>query len=321
MQINLNIFVNDNFTDSSLTIILDIFRTANILCERQGKALRFEISIVALSQKMVTSKFGLKLQPDKTIEELSNCDVLFLPGTWVESAAEIEDLLTKPDERKIISKMKQVEWGNTIVAASCSGVVFLAECGLLNSKPAIISWWLASYVKKRWPRVDFSSQNMVLQSGNIITAGAAFSQIDLSLHILGHFGGTRLVKECSNILLLRERPSQTDEINLKYLSANDNVISKAERWVSQNISRQFEMAELTTHLGIGSRTFARRLQDCLSLTPIQFVQRMRVEKALALLQVSNISLEEISHLVGYNNPASLAKLIKKQTGKTASSLR
>lgn len=321
MQIDLAIIINENFTDSSLAIILDIFRTANVICQRRGEDFRFQINIVAAEKSMVTSKYGMKIQPDLSIDQLTSCHAVFLPGTWIEQGDEFEPLLAQAAAQKIVEKLERTKWGDTILAASCSGVGFLAESGLLNAQPATVSWWMAAYSKKRWPKVLFDSQNMLQKSGNIITAGAVFSQIDLSLHLLAHFGGNRLAKECSNILLLRQRDSQTASIELQYLSASDNVISKAERWVSENINRQFDMLELTDHLGVGSRTFARRLKQCLDLTPIGFVQRMRVEKAVALLKVSEASIEQISFQVGYHNASSLAKLIKKQTGQTAGSLR
>ena len=48
---------------------------------------------------------------------------------------------------------------------------------------------------------------------------------------------------------------------------------------------------------------------------------MRVEKAIELLELIILSIEQISFRVGYHNSSTLSKQIKKQTGQTTATLR
>lgn len=320
MEIDIKVVIFDGFTNSSLAIILDIFSAANAILARHKSELKFNVKTFA-NQPSVTSKSGMKIATDGLLEDLSATHVLMLPGVWIEHKHEIEQLLNQPSTQKFIDILKRTDWGDTIIAASCSGGMFLAESGLLDGHHSTVTWWLESHCKQRWPKVKINSAQTLVESGNFITAGAVFSQIDLCLNIISRFGGKPLATECSHILLLRERGAQTADIGLKYLSANDRLVAKAEQWVTKNIANKFDLAQLTNHLGVGSRTFARRLKLCLNLTPIMFVQRIRVEKAIEMLEATTLSVNEISFLVGYDNASSLNKLIRKQTGQTAATLR
>lgn len=320
MDINIKVVIFEGFTNSSLAILLDIFSAANAILARQKSDVKFNLKTLA-NQPSVRSKSGLKITPDGLLDDLSATDVVMLPGIWIEGKHEIDEILKQSGAQKLIRILQTTDWGDTIIAASCSGGMFLAESGLLDGHKTTVTWWLESHCKKRWPKVKINSAQTIVESGNFITAGAVFSQIDLCLNIISRFGGKILARECSNFLLLRERGSQTADIGIKYLSANDRLIAKAEHWVAQNIATKFDLLHLTNHLGVGSRTFARRLKQCLNLTPIAFVQRIRVEKAVEMLELTNLTLDEISFKVGYENASSLSKLIRKQTGQTARSLR
>jgi len=53
------------------------------------------------------------------------------------------------------------------------------------------------------------------------------------------------------------------------------------------------------------------------LTAIEYVQRLRVERAKRLLEGSRQSIEDISWAVGYEDPASLRRLFRRTTAVTA----
>ena len=57
------------------------------------------------------------------------------------------------------------------------------------------------------------------------------------------------------------------------------------------------------------------------MSPIGFVQRLRVEAAVHLLRTTRLSLEEIGARVGYSDSNALRRLIRRETSSTPKELR
>ena len=123
------------------------------------------------------------------------------------------------------------------------------------------------------------------------------------------------------MLLLDTHPSQAPYMASQQLRANDALVEKAERWVRAHLAEAFAVAALAKHVGVSPRTLARRLHAAVGLSPIAFVQRLRVEAAVLLLQTSSLSLEEIGARVGYGDASTLSRLIRRETRTSARELR
>ncbi len=78
---------------------------------------------------------------------------------------------------------RHVAAGGT-VAASCSAVFLLQAAGLLRERRATTSWWLAQELRRLQPDCTVDADRMVVSDGPVTTAGAAFAQTDLMLHLL-----------------------------------------------------------------------------------------------------------------------------------------
>ena len=110
------------------------------------------------------------------------------------------------------------------------------------------------------------------------------AQMDLMLAVVGRFAGPRLAKACANYLLLDERRSQAPFMAVAYLAGQDPKMAKAESWVRDNIARDFGIDELAEAVALAPRTFARRMAATCGVSPIQFVQRIRVERRAICLR-------------------------------------
>jgi transcriptional regulator GlxA family with amidase domain len=65
---------------------------------------------------------------------------------------------------------------------------------------------------------------------------------------------------------------------------------------------------------LAERTFKRRFTKATGLTPLAYVQRLRIEGAKRKLERTDASIEEISWQVGYEDPAFFRRLFKRTTG-------
>jgi transcriptional regulator GlxA family with amidase domain len=83
--------------------------------------------------------------------------------------------------------------------------------------------------------------------------------------------------------------------------------------VRDNIARDFAMDELAKAVAMTPRTFARQMAATCGVSPIHFVQRIRLETARFLLETTRLSVEEIARKVGYAEPSTLRGLIRRDT--------
>jgi transcriptional regulator GlxA family with amidase domain len=200
-----------------------------------------------------------------------------------------------------------------MLAGSCASTFLLAETGLLDGRRATTTWWLAPLFMRRYPDVELVKDRMVVADWPIATGGAAMAQMDLMLAVVSRFAGANLARACANYLLLDERRSQAPFMAITYLASLDPKIARAEKWVRNNIARDFAMEELAEAVALAPRTFARRITAACGVSPIQFVQQIRIETSRYLLETTRLSIEEIARQVGYAEPSTLRRLIRRDT--------
>lgn len=315
------ILVHDGFTDSGLSIAVDVFRTANSLRERAGQAPLFVVEILSAKGGRVSAASGTSSVATRALRRTKLASVVLVPGFWVEDGAAIDAFVDRETLRPVIRAIAAAHARGALVCSSCAGAFLVAAAGVLDGKQATTTWWLAPHLQRRHPLVAVAADAAMIVQGNVITAGALFAQADVALHLVSHFGGPSLARLCGNLLLLDRHSSQTPYMALRHLTSNDAVLSRAEKWVRAHLGEAFGIPALAKRLGVSPRTLARKLSSSLGKSPIEFVQHLRVEAAVQLLETTRLSLEEVSRRVGYADPHTLSRLIRRELAVTPRQLR
>ena len=285
---------------SSAAITHDVMATANRISSATKRVLPFNVTTV-------------RCGPSRGIGRLRGADLIIVPGLGTASTDELDAKLQSPVCRRLRDVLVDAFESGAMLAAPCASTFLLADTGLLNGRRATTTWWLAPLFRSRYPEVELVADRVVVADWPIATAGAAMAQMDLMIAIVSQFAGLSLAKACANYLLLDERPSQAPFMAIAYLANQDVRIAKAEKWVRDNIARDFTMDELAEAVALAPRTFARRIAGTCGVSPIQFVQRIRIETARYLLETTRLSVEEIARRVGYAEPSTLRRLIRRDT--------
>ncbi|MFZ5732541.1 MAG: GlxA family transcriptional regulator [Pseudomonadota bacterium] len=290
----------DGCMPSSAAITHDVMATANSISTTAKRALPFAVQTIQCG-------------PHRKRVGLGRPDLVIIPGLGTASVEALEARLSSPACRHVIDMLADAAADGATIAASCASTFLLAETGLLDGRRATTTWFLAPLFQRRYPQVDLVTDQIVVADWPVATGGAAMAQMDLMLAVVGRFAGPRLAKACANYLLLDERRSQAPYMAITYLAGQDPKVAKAESWVRKNIARDFAIEELASAVGFAPRTFARRIAAVCGISPIQFVQRIRLETARTLLETTRLSVDEISRKVGYAEPSTLRRLIRRDT--------
>ncbi len=81
------------------------------------------------------------------------------------------------------------------------------------------------------------------------------------------------------------------------------------------------MEELAVMFALSRRNFIRRFKKATSNTPLEYIQRAKVEAAKKSLETSTSSVYEVMFQVGYSDSKAFRNLFRKFTGLTPNEYR
>jgi transcriptional regulator GlxA family with amidase domain len=299
----------DGVFDLGLSAILDAFQTANELIEMRGLDVpQFEVKIVGM-RKTVRTAHGLKVPIQ--LAGRRTPEYVIVPAIACKTPDTLKAALGRPDVRDAVKAFQMWAGHGATLSAACAGTFVLAESGLLNEQRATTTWWLAPIFRERYPQVLLDESDMVVKSGNVVTAGAALGHMDLALWLIRSVS-PELASLTGKYLIVDSRPSQTAYALTDHLVHSDPVVQHFERWARGRLARRFSLDNAARAVGASKRTLSRRLQSVLGKSPMSYFQSLRVERAVHLLKTSNASVEEIASKVGYMNAGTLRLLLRRR---------
>jgi transcriptional regulator GlxA family with amidase domain len=161
---------------------------------------------------------------------------------------------------------------------------------------------------------------MIVRSGRLVTAGAALSHMDLALWIIRSVS-PQLAELTARYLVVDARPSQSAYALTDHLVHSDPMIQRFEKWARGHLTESFALDDAAKAVGASKRTLARRTSSVLGKTPLEYVQALRVERAVQLLKTSDASVDQIALRVGYAEGTTLRALLRRRLGTGVRELR
>lgn len=313
----------DGVMEGALGLGLDVVDTAHRLlsagrvtvpCAPRTLAQR----VVSSDGEPVSSVQGRAIAVDGALglRGLRAGDVIVIPGIFATRESSIERILTRPDVMQVVGLLPRAVEKGVRVAASCSATFLLAAAGLLDGGSATTTWWLMPVFARRFPKVTLDVNRMVVDGASALTAGSAFAHADLMLAVVTRLTSPSLASLSASYLALDARTSQTRYMVMDHLRSFDPVLTTLEQVVMANLDRQLSLAELARAAGTSPRTLASRVEIGVGMTPLGFVQRVRMAHAAHLLETTRDPVEVIAEKVGYADAAAFRRVFRKHTGES-----
>jgi transcriptional regulator GlxA family with amidase domain len=238
-------------------------------------------------------------------------DCVVVPAIGFKMPEPLEAALARPDIEDAGDLLRDYARRGATMSAACVGTFVLAESGLLDGHTATTTWWLAPMFRSRYPGVTLDDSSMVVQSGRVVTAGAALGHMDLALWLVRRVS-PQLASLTAQYLIVDSRPSQSAYALTDHLVHADPLVERFEDWARANLAEGFSLTDAARAIGASKRTLARRLHAVLGKTPLEYFQAVRVEQAVHLLKTTRASVDEIAERVGYADGVSLRTLLRRQ---------
>lgn len=258
-MIDFTVLVLPGAFPSSVALTLDILSAAAALAGSVGCAKpRWRVysteSTVRLGNGL---KIDAKILP-KTVR--ADGSTWVIPGLGLESPRAVMNRFVQPDAQRAMKALRVHARAGGTVAASCSAVFLLQSADLLGGKKVTTSWWLAPLLQRLESRCAVDADRMVICDGTIVTAGAAFAQTDLMLHLLRAQFSPALADAVSRALLIDGRQSQAQFVVPAMLANGNELIAKLVTRFESALPDPPSVSDLAAEFGMSERTLSRRVR-------------------------------------------------------------
>lgn len=296
---------------TSLTLPMEILQAASQMASAhtRGEA-QVEFLLAASSRRMVTLDSGISLKPSTTVQSLKAPDLLIIPAIWRNPLAVLRD------SDPWLSVLRSLAKRGTRICSVGTGSFLLAEAGLLTGKPATTHWNYFEQFSRRYPDVELKNKHLITQADNIYCVGSVNSIADLMVHIVEEWFGSQIARAIENQFSPEIRQSfneaaYQDEADSSH---HDEDIARAQQWIQRNLSSPISMADLARALHWNTRTLNRRFRAATNMTPLSYLQSLRISTAKELLRHSNLAIGEIAVQVGLQDISYFSQLFRRHSG-------
>jgi transcriptional regulator GlxA family with amidase domain len=242
--------------------------------------------------------------------------VLIIPGNL---RATQQSLCDSP----LIPWIRRRQADGVVIAAVCGGVFLLAETGLLDGRQATTHWALSAEFSARFPDVLMESDHMVIDYGDVVTAGGVLAWADLGLRLTERFLGREVMLETARYMLVDPpgREQRYYSAFVPHTKHGDEVILKVQNWLWSQREQHIPVADIADYACLEVRTLLRRFTRATGMKPSEYQQRLRISRARELLEFSQRRIEDIASSVGYVDTGRFRHAFRKVIGLTPSDYR
>jgi transcriptional regulator GlxA family with amidase domain len=314
------VFVMDGVADFGMAALLETFGMANALREELTPAPEpWQVRTLSLGES-VRSGYGHTV-PTTRLEDLPQMPgMMIVPAVNVLGAEDLVGLVSSVANQPLLERIRQAHAAGAQLAGACTGTFFLAEAGVLDGSAATTSWWLGPTFRRRYPRVALDESLTLCRGRRVTTAAASLSHIDLALSLV-HAASPALAELVVRYLAVGNRTTQTGFAIPEVIARGNSLTAGFERWVRGHLAEQFRISEAAVALGVTERSLQRATHAELGISPMDFVNNIRLERATYLLRTTSLTVDAVAARVGYLNAGTLRSLVRRRRGISITELR
>jgi transcriptional regulator GlxA family with amidase domain len=295
---------------SSIVGSYKIFTRANKYRKENGKTEIFKIELAGVSKKVEFYDDLFTVTPHTNIAAISKTDLIIIPS------------LNHNFQKAVKSNKEIIDWiekqykHGAAVASICTGAFLLASSGLLDGKSCSTHWSAAEQFRKMFPKVNLQTDQLITDEKGIYTNGGAYSFLNLLLYLVEKYYDRETAIFCSKVFEIEmDRQSQSPFIIFTgQKSHSDDVVKKAQNYIENNLQEKISVEHLSSRFAVGRRNFDRRFIKATGNTPVEYLQRVKIESAKKTFERTRKTVNEVMYDVGYSDVKAFREVFRKITG-------
>lgn len=271
----------------------------------------YRIVTLGTESLAVRSSSGLVLQADALIDAADQAYDLLLvpggPGAYDRS------------HRQLLPWLAQAARRAGRYGSICTGAFLLGEAGLLDGHRVTTHWNYTARLAKAYPRAQVEAEHIYLRDQQLITSGGVTAGIDMALAIVAEDHGKQVALAVAKVILVvMQRQGGQAQFSplLGALARQDSPIARVQSHVMERLEEAFTVERMAALATMSSRHFARVFAREVNMTPMQFLQHARIDRARKLLESSDLPLKTVAYRSGLGSARHMRLLFSDKLGLT-----
>ncbi|MFT6284966.1 MAG: AraC family transcriptional activator FtrA [Arenicella sp.] len=265
----------------------------------------YQTDVICFDKGNIQSTGGISLTV-KFVDDLSHYQTLVVPS-W----STINNHLRLDMAEKINMFAQQ---GKRIVSL-CSGAFLLAQLGLLQNKRATTHWRYSDIFKQRFPLVNFVDDVLYTHDQNISCSAGSAAALDLGIDIVRQDFGHEVANQVARRLVISpHRHGGQSQYMETPVAKNTGSFSRTLDWTIKHLNQPLTVDDLAQQANMSRRSFDRHFKSALGVSPKAWINQQRINLAKQLLEVEDLSIEQLARKVGYDNGITLRFNFNKYVG-------
>jgi transcriptional regulator GlxA family with amidase domain len=238
--------------------------------------------------------------------------LIVLPALFVSNALDLQALALRYPALMALLKRHTEQGG--LLAACANGLIFPALLGLLDGLRLDVHWAFKAYFVRLAPGCDCSSTEAMSFNRQLYTCVAPSQQTDFMIAILNRLLDATVGQGCARLLQLQTQRQQSGNQLAQHdwlLLTADSPVYRAKQWLEAHVEQAYDLAALAVVASSSERTLLRHFNTVLGMTPLEYLQDLRVQRAKVMLEISLNNMQTIAMACGYANASTFGKLFRR----------
>ncbi|MFI6453048.1 GlxA family transcriptional regulator [Streptosporangium amethystogenes] len=261
----------------------------------------------------VRTTMGVDIIVERGLEALEDADTILLAG-WC----------LRPDHVPGFAEgVLAAHARGARIMAVCSGIDIPASLGLLDGRTAAVHWESTADLARKYPQVRTDARVLYVDHGDVATAGATATTVDLCLNQVRREHGAALAMRIGRQLSAapHREGCQRQYPELPTTGPVPDSLAPLLDWITANLDRPLTIEDMAARSGLSPRTLSRHFTDQFGVSPGRWLLDRRIASTRALLEETDLPVETIAQRVGLSSAVNLRRRFHKALHTTPAAYR
>lgn len=294
---------------------VEVFNMLNrCLGEEAADSSGYQVVLLAEKPGPFRSSSSIRLVADLAWPELTGeVDTIIVvgsPDAPLAAAMENEELLTW---------LKTAGARARRLVSVCTGAFLLAKAGLLNGRRATTHWLDLERLRREYPEVIVENDAIYTRDGPVATSAGVTAGMDLALALVEEdFGRKMALTVARRLVMFLKRPGGQAQFStqLRAQMVEGGQFASLLGWLRENLCSRLSVEELAVRAAMSPRNFARVFLRETGKTPAKYLDQLRIERSITLLEDSSVSVERIALESGFTCAEQMRRIFIREIGVT-----